>query len=93
MYIELILSILAIIFFLGFIFNPAFISFVAPLFMFIAGIFLIISGIAAITTKVTRSRWTGVVALVLGIIYLIIAYLVKDPLYIGILHGLWLLIT
>lgn len=91
--IELILGFLALIFGLGFIFNPALFSFVAALFVFIAGIFLIIAGIAAIATKTTGNRWTGLVALVLGIIYIIVAAFIKNPLYLGILIGLWLLIT
>ncbi|MCZ3366315.1 MULTISPECIES: DUF308 domain-containing protein [Methanobacterium] len=91
--IELILGFLALIFGLGFIFNPALFSFVAALFVFIAGIFLIIAGIVAIAAKTTGSRWTGLVALILGIIYIIVAAFIKDPLYLGILIGLWLLIT
>ena len=91
--IELILGFLALIFGLGFIFNPALFSFVAALFVFIAGIFLIIAGIVAIATKTTGNRWTGIVALVLGIIYIIVAAFIKNPLYLGILIGLWLLIT
>ncbi len=91
--IELILGILAIILGIGFIFNPALFSFVAALFVFIAGIFLIIAGIASIATKAGGNRWTGVVALILGILYIIVAYIIKDPLYLGILIGLWLLIT
>lgn len=91
--VEIILGIIALILGLGFIFNPALFSFIAALFVFIAGIFLIIAGIAAIATKATGSRWTGLVALILGIIYVIVAYAIKDPLWLGILIGLWLLIT
>lgn len=91
--VELILGFLALIFGLGFIFNPALFSFVAALFVFIAGIFLIIAGIVAIAAKSTGNRWTGLVALVLGIIYIIVAAFIKNPLYLGILIGLWLLIT
>ncbi|MGZ7135059.1 MAG: DUF308 domain-containing protein [Methanobacterium sp.] len=91
--IELILGLLAIILGIGFIFNPALFSFVAAVFVFIGGIFLIIAGIADIASKAGGSRWTGLLALVLGIIYLIVAVLVANPFYLGILIGLWLLIT
>ena len=91
--VELILGILAIILGIGFLFNPALFSFVAALFVFIAGIFLVIAGIVGIATKAGGSRWSGVVALILGIIYIIVAYWIKDPLYLGILIGLWLLIS
>jgi uncharacterized membrane protein HdeD (DUF308 family) len=91
--VEIILGFLALILGLGFIFNPALFSFIAALFVFIAGIFLIIAGIVAIAAKTTGNRWTGLVALILGIIYLIVAAFIKNPLYLGILIGLWLLIT
>ena len=91
--VQIILGFLALILGLGFIFNPALFSFVAALFVFIAGVFLIIAGIVAIATKATGSRWAGLVALILGIIYLIVAAFIKNPLYLGILIGLWLLIT
>lgn len=91
--IELILGILAIILGIGFIFNPALFSFVAAVFVFIGGIFLIIAGIAGVATKAGGNRWTGVLALVLGLIYVIVAVFVANPLYLGILIGLWLLIT
>ena len=91
--VEIILGFLALILGLGFIFNPVLFSFVAALFVFIAGIFLIIAGIVAIITKTTGSRWTGLVALILGIIYIIVAAFIKNPLYLGIIIGLWLIIT
>ena len=91
--VELILGVIAIILGVGFIFNPSLFSFVAALFVFIAGIFLIIAGIAGIVTKAGGSRWTGLVALILGIIYVIVAYVIKDPLWLCVLIGLWLLIT
>ena len=91
--VELILGFLALILGIGFIFNPHLFSFVAALFVFIAGIFLIIAGIVAIATKLTGTRWTGLVALILGIIYIIVAVYVANPFYLGMLIGLWLLIT
>ena len=91
--IELILGILALILGIGFIFNPDLFSFVAALFVFIAGIFLIITGIGALAAKAGGSRWNGLAALILGILYLIVAVYVADPLFLGILIGLWLLIT
>ncbi|MGB8232848.1 MAG: DUF308 domain-containing protein [Methanobacterium sp.] len=91
--VELTLGILAIILGIGFIFNPSFFSIVAAAFVFIAGIFLIISGIVAITTRVGGSIWTGLITIVLGIVYLIVAIYVANPLYLGLLIGLWLLIS
>ena len=91
--VEIILGIIALILGIGFIFNPALFSFVAALFVFIAGVFLIIAGIAGIVTKAGGNRWTGLVAFILGIIYVIVAYIIKDPFWLGVLIGLWLLLT
>jgi len=91
--IDVILGILALILGLGFIFNPALFSFVAGLFVFIAGIFLIIAGIFDTVNKAGGTRWLGILNLVLGIIYLIVAIFIANPLVLGVLIGLWLLIV
>ena len=91
--VELTLGVLAIILGIGFIFNPSLFSIVAAVFVFIAGLFLIISGIVAISTRVGGNIWTGLIAIVLGIVYLIVAIYIANPLYLGLLIGLWLLIT
>ncbi len=91
--VELTLGVLAIILGIGFIFNPSLFSIVAAVFVFIAGLFLIISGIVAISTRVGGNIWTGLIAIILGIVYLIVAIYIANPLYLGLLIGLWLLIT
>jgi len=90
---SLVLGILAIILGLGFIFIPSWFSFAAAIFVFIAGILLIIAGIAAIASRIEGGLYGGLISLILGIIYIIIAIYIKDPLYLGVLIGLWLLIT
>ena len=91
--VELTLGVLAIILGIGFIFNPSLFSIVAAVFVFIAGLFLIISGIVAISSRVGGNIWTGLIAIILGIVYLIVAIYIANPLYLGLLIGLWLLIT
>ncbi len=91
--VELTLGILAIILGIGFIFDPSLFSIVAAIFVFIAGLFLIISGIVAMATRIGGNIWTGLIAIILGIIYLIVAIYVANPVYLGLLIGLWLLIT
>jgi uncharacterized membrane protein HdeD (DUF308 family) len=91
--VELTLGVLAIILGIGFIFNPTLFSFVAAVFVFIAGLFLIISGIVALSTRVGGNIWTGLIAIILGIIYLLVAVFIANPFYLGLLIGLWLLIT
>ena len=90
---ELILGIIAIILGIGFIFNPSLFAFVAGLIVYLVGIFLIIVGIMSVITKAGNSRWNGVVALIIGLLYVIVGTLfASNPIYLGILIGLWLLI-
>jgi uncharacterized membrane protein HdeD (DUF308 family) len=90
---EIILGIIALVLGIGFIFNPGLFSFVAGLIVWIVGIFLIIAGIVGIITKAGNSRWNGVLALIIGLLYVIVGSLfASNPVYLGILIGLWLLI-
>ena len=89
----IILGIIALILGIGFIINPALFSFVASLLVFIAGFILLGVGIVTITGKFGGDKSSGVVSLILGLIYLIIATLVSDPAILGTLIGLWILIT
>ena len=90
---EIVLGIIALILGLGFILNPSLFSFVAGLLVAMAGLFLIIIGIVAVFSKAGGSRWNGVVAIIIGLIYLIFGYIIKNPFWLGELIGLWLLVT
>jgi hypothetical protein len=90
---EIVLGLIALVLGLGFVLNPGLFSFVAGLLVYIAGLFLVIIGIVALFTKAGGSRWNGVVAIIIGLIYLVFGYLVSDPFYLGILIGIWLLLT
>lgn len=90
---ELILGIIALILGIGFIFNPGLFSWLAGFIVWIVGLFLIIAGIVGIFTKTGGSRWNGVIALIIGIIYVIVGTLIQNPVILGILIGAWLLIT
>ena len=89
---ELILGIIAFILGLGFIINPGLFSWLLGFIVWLVGIFLIIAGIIGIFTKAGESRWNGVVAIVIGLIYIIVGNLIQDPRVLGALIGLWLLI-
>jgi len=90
---EIVLGLIALVLGLGFVLNPGLFSFVAGLLVYIAGLFLVIIGVVALFTKAGGSRWNGVVAIIIGLIYLVFGYLVSDPFYLGILIGIWLLLT
>jgi len=90
---EIILGIIAFILGIGFIFNSALFSFAVAWIVIIVGLFLIIVGLIQMISKSGGSRWTGLVPLIIGILYIVLGYFVKtDPLVLGILIGLWLLI-
>ncbi len=91
---EIILGIIALILGIGFIFDPALFAFVAGLIVYLVGIFLIIVGLIGIISKSGNSRWSGVIALIIGILYIVLGKLVAtNPVVLGILIGLWLLIV
>lgn len=90
---EIVLGIIALILGIGFIFNPGLFSWLVGLIVWIVGIFLIIAGIMGIFTNAGGSRWNGVIALIIGILYVIIGTFVANPIILGALIGLWLLIT
>jgi len=90
---EIILGIIALVLGIGFIVNPGLFSWVAGFIVWIAGLFLIIAGIIGILSKTGGSRWNGVIALIIGIIYIIVGTLIANPVILGILIGLWLLIS
>ncbi len=91
--IELIFGIIAFILGLGFIINPGLFSWLIGFLIWIVGLFLIIAGIIGLLTKAGGSRWNGIIAIIIGVIYLIVGNLVQDPRVLGALIGLWLIIT
>lgn len=90
---EIILGIIALILGIGFIINPGWFSWLVGFIVWIVGLFLIIAGIMGVLSKTGGSRWNGIIALIIGIIYLIIGTFVANPLILGALIGLWLLIS
>lgn len=91
--VQIILGIIAFVLGIGFIFNPGLFSWLIGFIVWITGLFLVIAGIIGILTKAGDSRWNGVVALIIGIIYIVIGTFIANPVILGALIGLWLLIT
>lgn len=90
-----ILGIITLIFAIGIVFNPELFSFVIAFILYLAGIFLIIAGfLALIGRKETNTGiWPGIVGIILGIIYIILGSFAIEPLYLGLLIGIWLIVT
>lgn len=91
---NLILGVIAFILGIGLIVNPELFSIIAGITLYLAGFFLIITGIIALLGGMERKyAWSGVLGIVLGIIYIILGAFAFNPVNLGILIGLWLIIT
>lgn len=89
------LGIIMLIFSLILIFNPTYFAFLGAIMLYLAGIFLIIIGLIALIND-RHSRYgfyAGIFAIVLGVIYIIVGTYISDPLILGTLIGIWLIIT
>ena len=93
--INTILGIIMLIISLGLIFNPSIFAFLTALTIYLAGIFLIIIGLIVIVGNRDNKYgfWMGILGIVLGVIYIILGTYIKDPLILGSLIGIWLLVT
>ncbi|KAF5088952.1 hypothetical protein DSECCO2_31790 [anaerobic digester metagenome] len=90
---ELILGIIAMFLGIGFIVNPGLFSWLAGFLIWLAGFFLIISGIMGLISETSGSRWNGVIAIIMGVIYIIVGTFIANPAVLGALIGIWLIIT
>ncbi|AMK14791.1 DUF308 domain-containing protein [Methanobrevibacter olleyae] len=90
-----ILGIIMLIISLGLIFNPSIFTFLTALTIYLAGIFLIIIGLIIIVGNRDNKYgfWMGILGIVLGVIYIIIGTYINNPLILGSLIGIWLLVT
>lgn len=89
----LILGILAIIVGIGLFGNILAFSFLVSLWLYIAGFFLIISGILSVFAKEgTPGKGSGVLGIILGILYMILAAYAWNPFYLAIIIGIWLIV-
>ncbi len=88
---EVILGIIALVLGIGLVANPALFAIIAGLMVYIVGLILVVSGIVVVLTK-DDGRLNGIVAVIIGLVYMVVGNFVSNPLYLGILIGLWLLI-
>ena len=93
--INTILGIIMLIRSLGLIFNPSIFAFLTALTIYLAGIFLIIIGLIIIVGNRDNKYgfWMGILGIVLGVIYIILGTYINNPLILGSLIGIWLLVT
>jgi uncharacterized membrane protein HdeD (DUF308 family) len=92
---DLILGTLLLLLSLCLIFNVAIIGFLAEITLYLAGITLIVVGLVSLINN-RQSRYgfyIGIAGIVLGLLYIVIGTYVTDPIVLGSLIGLWLIIS
>ena len=91
----LLLGIIMLLFSIGLIFKPKLFNSLAEILFYIAGIFLVIIGVISLINNRTSKYGfiIGIVAILIGVIYIIISSLLSNPIVLGYLIGIWLMIT
>lgn len=93
--IDLFLGIVLLILSIGLIFNPSLFGFLAEITLYLAGIMLIVVGVVSLINN-RNSRYgfyIGIAGIVLGVLYIIIGTYIADPIILGSLIGIWLVIS
>lgn len=89
---QLIMGILAIIVGIGLFGSILVFSFLVSFWLYLAGFFLIISGLFSLLGGSTANKGAGGIGIILGILYIILAFFAFNPFYLAILIGIWLII-
>ena len=89
---QLILGILAIIVGIGLFGHILLFSALVSFWLYLAGFFLLISGIFSLFGASTANKGAGGLGIILGILYIILAFYAFNPFYLALLIGLWLII-
>ncbi|BBL61804.1 MAG: DUF308 domain-containing protein [Methanobrevibacter arboriphilus] len=92
---TVIIGILILILGLILLFSPNTFAFLAALTIYLAGILLIIAGLVTLIGNKDSgfSFWSGVLGIILGVIYIILGTYARDPMVLGALIGIWLVLT
>lgn len=93
--IDLVLGLLLLFLSIGLIFNPSLLGFLTEISLYFAGIMLIIVGLASLINN-RNSRYgfyIGISGIILGVLYIIIGTYVANPVILGSLIGIWLVIS
>ncbi|OQD59611.1 hypothetical protein MBBAR_1c00050 [Methanobrevibacter arboriphilus JCM 13429 = DSM 1125] len=92
---TVIIGILILILGLILLFSPNTFAFLAALTIYLAGILLIIAGLVTLIGNKDSgfSFWSGVLGIILGVIYIILGTYARDPMVLGALIGIWLILT
>ena len=92
---DLILGIILLFLSICLIFNPALIGFLTEITVYLAGIMLIIVAVVSLINN-RSSRYgfyIGIAGIVLGLLYIVIGTYISNPIVLGTLIGIWLVIS
>lgn len=92
---DMVLGVILLFLSIFLIFNPATLGFLAQITLYLAGIMLILVGLVSLVNN-RQSRfgfYIGIAGIVLGLLYIVIGTYVSDPVILGILIGIWLVIS
>lgn len=92
---DLVLGMILLILSLCLIFNVGIFGFLAQITLYLAGIMLIVVGLVSLINN-RQSKYgfyIGIAGVVLGLLYIVIGTYIADPIILGILIGLWLIIS
>ena len=92
---DLILGLLLLFLSIGLIFNPALLGFLTQITLYLAGIMVIIVAVASLVNN-RSSRYgfyIGIAGIVLGLLYIILGTYISNPIILGTLIGIWLVIS
>ncbi|KZX16901.1 acid-resistance membrane protein [Methanobrevibacter cuticularis] len=89
------IGVIMLILSIGIIFNPSLFAFLAAITLYLAGIFLMVAGLVTLIGNRENKYgfWMGIVGIALGILYIILGTYIRDPLILGSLIGIWLMIA
>ena len=93
--IDIILSMILLFISIGIIFNLTLIGFLTEISLYLGGIILIIGGVVSLINNRTSKNgfYIGIAGIILGVIYIIVGTYVANPIILGTLIGIWLVIS
>ena len=91
----IILGIIMLFLAISMIFNPLLISFLIAISVYLSGLLLILIGIIVIITARDNhyNFWTGIIGVLMGALYIVLATYIENPIILGSLIGIWLIIA
>jgi uncharacterized membrane protein HdeD (DUF308 family) len=92
---DLVLGMVLLFLSICLIFNVGIFGFLAQITLYLAGIMLIVVGLVSLINN-RQSRYgfyIGIAGVVLGLLYIVIGTYIADPIILGTLIGLWLVIS